>query len=66
MLEEIGNRVDEYIIAAPSSINPGKLIEFFSKYRTGNKILEKLVLNKTALLNMLKFMRRMGFVDGTG
>jgi len=66
VVEAMGDHVDEYIIAAPSSINPGTLIRFFSKYWLGNKLLEKLVLSKKALINLLKLTRRLGFIDDTG
>lgn len=66
VVEELGPRVDEYIIAAPSSINPGKLIKFFSKNRTGNKILEKLVLSENALISMLYLFKRFKLVDDVG
>ncbi|ASU33877.1 alpha/beta fold hydrolase [Mucilaginibacter xinganensis] len=61
--EELGHLIDEFIIAAPSSLNPGKLIPFFSKNKTGNKILEKLVLNETTLIKMLKLFKRFRLID---
>ncbi len=63
IVEELAFMVDEYIVAAPSCLNPGKLIPFFSKNKTGNKILEKLVLNKTVLTGMLKLFRRLRFIN---
>src|SRR6185312_1997831 len=44
LVEELAPVIDEYIIAAPSSLNPGRLITYFSKTKPGNKILEKLAL----------------------
>ena len=55
--------VNEYIISAPSSVNPGVLIRYFSKNRIGNKLLEKLVLNEKALLTMLRLFKGLGLVD---
>ena len=46
VVEELGSRIDEYIVAAPSSIYPGRLVEFFSKYKLGNTLLEILVLSE--------------------
>jgi len=61
--EELSHLIDEFIIAAPSSLNPGRLIPFFSKNKTGNKILEKLTLNKTFLVRMLKTFRALRVID---
>ena len=65
-VEELGERVDEYIVAAPSSIEPGFLIKLFSKNRLGNKMLEKLTMSKKALINMLNFTKRIGLIDEVG
>ena len=64
--EEMANSIDEYIAVSPSCLNPGVLIKFFSKNSIGNKILEKLSLSDTALLNMLNWVHRLGFVDKVG
>lgn len=61
--EEMPERVDEYIIAAPSSLNPGRLIAFFSKNRTGNRIMEKLVLHEKALMRMLKLFKWLKIIN---
>ena len=66
VVEELGHQVDEYIIAAPSSIEPGKLVRFFVKNKMGNRILEKLTQSQKALINMLNVSRRLGFVDDVG
>lgn len=66
VVEELGDRVDEYIVAAPSSINPGFLIRAFSKYKLGNKLLEKLTKSERALINMLNFSKRVGLIDNVG
>ena len=54
LAEELTAMIDEYIVAAPSSLDAGKLIPFFSKSKTGNKIIEKLALNKWGLPGLLK------------
>lgn len=64
--EELGNRIDEYIVAAPSSIEPGMLIRVFSKNKLGNKLLEKLTCSERALINMLNITRRLGLIDDVG
>lgn len=61
--EELGPRIDEFIIAAPSSLRPGPLITFFGKYKVGNKILEKLALNATILVSLLKTFKRLRLID---
>lgn len=61
--EELGSRIDEYIVAAPSSLNPGKLIPFFSKNKIGNKILEKFAMNGQLLVGMLGFFKRMRIIN---
>ena len=55
--EELGSRIDEYIIAAPSSINSGTLIKLFSKNKCGNKLLEKLTLSERALIMLLNLSK---------
>lgn len=66
VVEELGNRIDEYIVAAPSSLNPGALITFFSKYKLGNKLLERFALSEKALIRLLNFAKALGFIDETG
>jgi pimeloyl-ACP methyl ester carboxylesterase len=66
IVEELGLSVDEYIIAAPSSIEPGKLVRFFVKNKVGNRILEKLTQSKKALINMLNVSKLLGLVDNVG
>ena len=62
-VEELGYLIDEYIVAAPSCLNPGRLIPFFSKTKTGNKILEKLALNKNILTGLLKVFNKLKIID---
>jgi pimeloyl-ACP methyl ester carboxylesterase len=66
IVEEMGDRVNDYIVAAPSSIDPGRIIRFFSKNITGNKLLEKLVLSEKALINMLNLFKSFRLVDNSG
>jgi len=61
--EELSSRIDEYIVAAPSCLNPGALITFFSKSKTGNKILQKLALHEKFLLRTLKLFKRVKAID---
>jgi pimeloyl-ACP methyl ester carboxylesterase len=66
VIEELADRIDEYIVLAPSCLNPGVLTTYFSKNRTGNKLLEKLTLSEKALTNMLKLGKRLRFLDKVG
>jgi pimeloyl-ACP methyl ester carboxylesterase len=66
VVEGMPHLIDEYIVAAPSSIKPGPLIDFFSKNKAGNKILEKLMLSKKALLAILDLFTWLKFIDNTG
>ena len=61
--EELAERIDEFVIVAPSSLNPGKLIPFFSKSKTGNKIMEKMALHDNVLTGMLKLFKRLRVID---
>jgi len=61
--EAMAARIDEFIIAAPSSLNPGKLIAFFSKNKTGNKILQRFALHEKALIRMLKLFKRLRIIN---
>ena len=63
IVEELATRIDEFIIAAPSSLRPGPLITFFGKRKIGNKILEKLALNETILVGLLKTFKRFRLID---
>ena len=66
VIEELADRINEYIVLAPSCLNPGALTTYFSKNRTGNKILEKLTLSKKALTTMLKIGKKLRFLDKVG
>ena len=61
--EAMPERIDEYILAAPSSLNPGKLITFFSKNKTGNKLLQRFALHDKALIRMLKLFRGLRIIN---
>ncbi|MEO6849361.1 MAG: alpha/beta hydrolase [Mucilaginibacter sp.] len=65
VVEALAPMVDEYIIAAPMCLKPGKLVSYFSKNKTGNKLLEKLALNDKALISMLKLLKRLRVLDAT-
>lgn len=61
--EQLAVMVNQYIVVAPSCLNPGRLIPFFSKNKAGNKILEKLALSQRALTGMLKLFKRLRFIN---
>lgn len=66
IVEELPARVNEYIVAAPSSVNPGVLIRFFGKNRAGNKMLEKLMLSEKAMMKLIGFLKWLRFIDAAG
>lgn len=63
LVEEMPERIKEYIVAAPSSLNPGAIARFFGKNKIGNKILEKLILSEKAALNLLSLFKRLRLID---
>lgn len=64
--EELPERIDAYIIAAPSSIEPGRLVRFFGRNTIGNKLLERLMLSKRATTNLIRLFRKLRFIDEAG
>ncbi len=64
--EELPEMINEYIVAAPSSIKPGNIIRFFSRSKLGNKIIEKVSLSKNAMINLLTLCKRASFIDAEG
>jgi len=66
VVEELASMVNEYVVLAPSCLNPGTLTAYFSKNKTGNKILEKLTLSKKALITTLKLGKKFKFLDDVG
>ena len=66
IVEELPARIDEYIVAAPASLQPGKLVRFFSKTMVGNKLLEKLMMSEKAVLNIINLLKRTGIIDAGG
>lgn len=65
VVEEMAERIDDYIVAAPSSINAGKLVTFFSKTRIGNRLLAQLMLSEKAVLRILGLLTRLNIIDAT-
>jgi len=65
IVEGMPEMVDEYIVAAPSSIDPGTLVRLGTG-RIGNRVLEKLMLSEKAMLNMIRLSRRLRLIDNTG
>ena len=64
--EELPEMINEYIVAAPSSIKPGNIIRFFSRSKFGNKIIEKISLSKDAMVKLLNMCKRARFIDAEG
>jgi pimeloyl-ACP methyl ester carboxylesterase len=65
LVEEMPHRIKEYIVAAPSSLNPGAVVRFFGKNTLGNKMLEKIILSEKAALNLLNLFKRLRLIDAT-
>lgn len=63
LVEEMPERIHEYIVAAPSSLEPGAVIRFFSDSWVGNKMIEKLLLSEKATLNLLRFFKSVRLID---
>lgn len=63
LVEEMPEAIHEYIVAAPTSLNPGALIRFFGTNKVGNKILEKLTLNGKATLGLLNLLNKLRVID---
>lgn len=63
LVEEIPNRIEKFIVAAPSSLNPGRVINFLSTNRIGNKILERLALSDTGMLRLLSSLKKSKVID---
>lgn len=63
LAEEIPERINEIILAAPSSLKPGRAITFFSANKFGNKLLEKLALSNNGMLGLLSLLKRIKVID---
>jgi len=66
IVEELPGMVNEYIVVAPSSVNPGALIRFFGKNKAGNKMLEKLMLSEKAMTRVIRLVKWLRLIDATG
>lgn len=65
VVEELPERVDEYVVAAPSSINAGRLVAFITHNPVGNYLLAKLMLSEKAVLHMLTLLQKTRVIDET-
>ncbi|HEY1007079.1 MAG TPA: alpha/beta hydrolase [Sphingobacteriaceae bacterium] len=66
IMEQLPHRVSEYIVAAASSLGPGRVVLFLSRTRLGNKLLEKIALTDNGMLYLLKLIHKIGIVDRAG
>jgi pimeloyl-ACP methyl ester carboxylesterase len=66
IVEELPEMINEYIVAAPSSIKPGNILRFFSRSKFGNKIIERISLSESAMVNMLTLFRKARIIDAEG
>lgn len=63
LAEEIPERIDEFIAAAPASLRPGKVVTFLSSNNVGNKLLERLALSDYGMINLLTGLKRIKVID---
>lgn len=63
IVEELPEKVNEYILAAPSSMKPGNIIRFFSRNKIGNKIIERISLSRNGMINLLNLFRKTRIID---
>ncbi|TKC00280.1 alpha/beta hydrolase [Pedobacter cryophilus] len=63
LVEEVPERINEFITAAPSTLQPGWLVTFLSTKKVGNKLLERLALSDKGMLNLLKLIKKVKIVD---
>ncbi len=63
LAEEVPERINELIIAAPASFNPGKVVTFLSTNAIGNKLLERLALSNTGMTGLLALLKRIKVID---
>ncbi|MDB5121649.1 MAG: Alpha/beta hydrolase family protein [Sphingobacteriales bacterium] len=66
VVEELANRIAEFILISPSSIRPGNVIKFLSLNKIGNRFLERLTSSNKGLLRLLSLLRRVKVVDDIG
>ncbi|OAQ41727.1 alpha/beta hydrolase [Pedobacter psychrophilus] len=63
LVEEVPDRIEKFITAAPSSLNPGRVVNFLSTNSIGNKILERLALSDNGMLRLLSSLKRSKIID---
>lgn len=60
------DRLEDFILIAPSSIRPVPLMAFLCLNPVGNWFFRKLALSENGLLRLLRFCRKLKIVDDTG
>lgn len=63
LAEETPERIEEFIVAAPASFEPGKIVTFLSRDKTGNKLLERLALSNSGMTGLLSLLKRIKVLD---
>ena len=66
IVEELPERINEYIVVAPASVQPGNLARFFSKTMVGNKLLEKLIISQKVVVSLISLLKWSKIIDETG
>lgn len=64
LVEEVPQRIKEFITAAPSVLKPGWIVTFLSAKKLGNKLLEKLALSENGMIGLLKIIKKIKIIDG--
>ncbi len=63
LAEEVPEKINEFIVAAPASLKPGKIVTFLSSNNIGNKLLERLALSNKGLPSLLMLLKRVKVID---
>lgn len=63
LVEEVPERISEFITAAPSSLKPGWMVTTLSRKTVGNKFLEKISLSNNGMLRLLKVTKTVRIID---
>lgn len=63
LAEEVPEKINEFIVAAPASLKPGRIITFLSNNTIGNKLLEHLALSNSGMTKLLAALKKIKVID---
>ena len=66
VLDQLPERVKEFILISPSSVKPGVVLKFFALNKIGNKLVERLTLSEKGLFRLLLLMKGLRVIDQVG